>query len=273
LSQPTRQRVKKEDPYRLIDIFYGCFGEKDVRPDIAQAILAYENNRSPSGGTLLDMGCGTGCITVPLAELSTETWGLDAEERAIELTRRRRDAHGVSNLTLKQGNWVHLSEIVPCDFFDTIVCWGNSLNYTDSWLSKDLELGRSQRLIEATLRKVHDCLKQNGVFVLQVDGGFTEGEDQVRRRTMTVEENSKRHVLEWKVEQTAEGIRRNRARRKVYSAERGLLDIYEIEFVGQALYIEHITEMLKEAGFNRVEVNSNSSQEAFDSYHVVIAGK
>lgn len=243
-----------------------------MRPDVARAILGHGGGLYPSGGQLLDMGCGTGCITVPLAQMGNEVWGIDAETSAIELTRQRRDTHNASSLNLKQANWAHLPDVFPSDFFDTAVCWGNSLNYTDSWLGEDLQLERSQRLIESTLRGVFASLKPGGAFLLQVDGGFSSGKRQVRRRTKTIEEDLRRHVLDWRIEQTEEGIRRNRACRSVYSAEGDLLDTYEIEFVGQALFTERLVAMLRQAGFSNVEVNA-STQEAVDSYHVIVARK
>lgn len=71
-------------------------------------------------GTVLDIGCGWGPIALTAALRSPESsvWGIDVNQRALELTRRNAVRVGVSNVT------VGLPEEVPADLrFDTI--WSN----------------------------------------------------------------------------------------------------------------------------------------------------
>ena len=71
-------------------------------------------------GTVLDIGCGWGPIALTAALRSPESvvWGIDVNQRALELTRRNAVRVGVSNVT------VGLPDEVPTDLrFDTI--WSN----------------------------------------------------------------------------------------------------------------------------------------------------
>jgi 16S rRNA G1207 methylase RsmC len=71
-------------------------------------------------GTVLDIGCGWGPIALVAALRSPEStvWGIDVNQRALELTRRNAVRVGVSNVT------VGLPAEVPADLrFDTI--WSN----------------------------------------------------------------------------------------------------------------------------------------------------
>jgi 16S rRNA G1207 methylase RsmC len=71
-------------------------------------------------GTVLDIGCGWGPIALTAALRSPESpvWGIDVNQRALELTRRNAVRVGVSNVT------VGLPDEVPADLrFDTI--WSN----------------------------------------------------------------------------------------------------------------------------------------------------
>jgi len=71
-------------------------------------------------GTVLDIGCGWGPIAVTAALRSPDSvvWGIDVNQRALELTRRNAVRVGVSNVQ------IGLPTEVPADLrFDTI--WSN----------------------------------------------------------------------------------------------------------------------------------------------------
>ncbi len=79
-----------------------------------------ENAAVPSGGVLLDLGCGSGAIAVALAKLrpDAEVWAVDVNERAIAVTRRTVELNALTNVK------VALAHDVPADLrFDGI--WSN----------------------------------------------------------------------------------------------------------------------------------------------------
>lgn len=86
--------------------------------DHATALLLAESV-PPAAGRLLDLGCGWGPIacTVAAASPELEVWGVDVNERAVQLTATNAARHGVTVHTA-------LPDDVPADLtFDTI--WSN----------------------------------------------------------------------------------------------------------------------------------------------------
>jgi ubiquinone/menaquinone biosynthesis C-methylase UbiE len=55
-------------------------------------------------GRLLDLGCGTGQLTLPLAEHVAETVGMDRESEMLTEASRQAQADHITNVTWVQGN-------------------------------------------------------------------------------------------------------------------------------------------------------------------------
>ncbi|RKU17216.1 class I SAM-dependent methyltransferase [Candidatus Poribacteria bacterium] len=103
------------------------------------------------GGKVLELGCGTGRYTIPLAERGVDITGLDIMPQM--LTRAKSKA---KNLSIR---WIeadvrtfHLNEQ-----FDLIIETGGTFQHL---------LMRADQ--EAMLQRVHEHLKQNGYFVVSV---------------------------------------------------------------------------------------------------------
>lgn len=76
------------------------------RPDFPQVFFddLIRSRRLDGTGRLLDLGCGTGQLTLPLAAHVAEAVGLDPEaEMLVEAARKARAAH-VTNVTWAQGS-------------------------------------------------------------------------------------------------------------------------------------------------------------------------
>jgi 16S rRNA (guanine1207-N2)-methyltransferase len=84
--------------------------------DKATAVLL-RSSTPPSGGTILDLGCGWGPIACALAGTGATVWATDTNERALELTALNASRLGVTVHTA-------LPDDVPADVvFDQI--WSN----------------------------------------------------------------------------------------------------------------------------------------------------
>ena len=92
----------------------GVFSQDGL--DKATAVLL-RNSTPPTGGVVLDLGCGWGPIACSLATTSATVWAVDVNERALELTRLNAERLGVT---------VHASlpgDVPPDLVFDQI--WSN----------------------------------------------------------------------------------------------------------------------------------------------------
>jgi 16S rRNA G1207 methylase RsmC len=71
------------------------------RVDTGTQVLLREVPDPPPSGTLLDLGCGWGPLTLSMSLLSPDAivWGVDVNERALDLLRRNARAAGLTNLT------------------------------------------------------------------------------------------------------------------------------------------------------------------------------
>ena len=84
--------------------------------DKATAVLL-RSSTPPTGGTILDLGCGWGPIACALAGTGATVWATDTNERALELTALNASRLGVTVQTA-------LPDDVPADLvFDEI--WSN----------------------------------------------------------------------------------------------------------------------------------------------------
>jgi 16S rRNA (guanine1207-N2)-methyltransferase len=92
----------------------GVFSQDGGR--LVEAVLL-RNSTPPTGGTVLDLGCGWGPIACSLATTAATVWAVDVNERALELTRLNAERLGVAVHTSLPGD-------VPVDLvFDQI--WSN----------------------------------------------------------------------------------------------------------------------------------------------------
>ena len=70
-----------------------------TRLDAGTKVLLKESNHFPREGTVLDIGCGWGPISLAIARLrpSTTVWGLDVNSRSLEMARKNALALGLEN--------------------------------------------------------------------------------------------------------------------------------------------------------------------------------
>lgn len=128
--------------------------------DKATAILL-DALEPPTGGRVLDLGCGWGAIACHLAVAApaAEVWGVDVNERSLDLTRTNAERAGV---TVRAS----LPDDVPGDVrFDAI------------WSNPPIRIGK-QALHELLLRWL-DRLTDDGVAHLVV--GKNLGADSLQR--------------------------------------------------------------------------------------------
>lgn len=91
------------DPYRDIASFYDC--EHAGFTDDVEFYL-----QQVQCGPVLEVGCGTGRITLPLAARGFEVWGIDPSPAMLERARRRLDGRANAHLQLASATEVRLDQ-------------------------------------------------------------------------------------------------------------------------------------------------------------------
>lgn len=103
--------------------------------------------------TVLDVGCGPGTQSIPLAKLGFDVTGVDPSCGLLEKAKRNAQSHGVS-IRWQQGDFLSLTDSVDGPF-DAVVCKGNSLPH----LLTDDE-------IELAIQSFYRLLRPGGVMVI-----------------------------------------------------------------------------------------------------------
>jgi len=130
------------------------------RLSLAEQILNDTGNicqgKDPQTMRVLEIGCGAGRLTLPLAELFGEVHGVDVSGEMVARAREALAAH--PNAHVYQNNGCDLSVLPPLEFdfaFSMIV----------------FQHIPSYEVIENYVREVHRLLRPGALFKFQVEGG------------------------------------------------------------------------------------------------------
>lgn len=113
--------------------------------DDLDAILELANEQ---GGAVVELGCGTGRVVVPLAQMGARVTGIDLSPGLLAVARRKLDAAGASaSVTLVQGD---LREaLLPAGEFAFAVCTSNTLMHFATPEGQQQVLAEAYRLLAA----------------------------------------------------------------------------------------------------------------------------
>ncbi|MGT2846158.1 class I SAM-dependent DNA methyltransferase [Streptococcus massiliensis] len=105
---------------------------------------------------VLELACGTGILSVMLAQKGFEVTGLDLSADMIALAKKR--AQGVAQLDFIEGNMLDLSQV---GHYDMVTCYSDSLCYMED----EVELGQA-------FEQVYAQLKTGGRFLFDVHSTY-----------------------------------------------------------------------------------------------------
>ena len=95
-SEDVRRRMKVtlRGQDAVVEVSNGVFSGS--RLDLGTSVLLREVPEPPEMGTLLDLGCGWGPVSLALAFASpkADVWAVDVNERALDLTRANAKSNG-----------------------------------------------------------------------------------------------------------------------------------------------------------------------------------
>lgn len=124
----------------------------------AEVRFIIEQTAPPAGGAILDVGCGTGRHSVPLAKLGYRVTGVDLSRGMLEVAAQRAEAASV-DVAWVQANAADFAR--PASF-DVVICLCEGamclLNDQDDPLARDM----------AILRNIRQSLRPGGTMILNV---------------------------------------------------------------------------------------------------------
>ena len=131
-------------------------GKRQLSRQIIVGIADYVT--LPDGGTGLDIGCGSGALTIACAKrnpqgrmVGVDRWGKDYAEFSLPLCQSNAEAEGVSNTAFQKGDATNLP--FPDETFDAV---------TSNYVYHNISGADKQQLLQETLR----TLKKGGTFAI-----------------------------------------------------------------------------------------------------------
>lgn len=141
---------------RVYDVFMADMPVEDWLAFIEE--LWARDTRKPN--LILDIGCGTGAITIPLAKKGYSVIGIDISEDMLSTARQKADALDLDILFLNQD----MREFELYGTVDSVICICDTLNYL-----KNSDLNRIFSL-------VNNYLNHDGLFIFDISTEYKYAE-------------------------------------------------------------------------------------------------
>jgi len=153
IEEPTGDNDLMENLYLSTAEFYDI----DTRHMAYHDIDFYRQYARKTGGEVLEIACGTGRVTIPLAEAGFEVWGIDLSRPMLSILKRK-----MQKLPSETAGRIHVLQADMADFdlkrkFNLIVIPFRAFQA----LTTDERVRSSMRAIKAHL-------KEGGLFIVDV---------------------------------------------------------------------------------------------------------
>ena len=166
-------------------------GDRKLSKQIIEGTAEYID--IPSGGVGLDVGCGSGALTIACAKrnpdanmIGIDRWGAEYSDFSKKLCEENAKAEGVDNVSFQKGDATKLD--FPDESFDAV---------TSNYVYHNIPFADRQKLLKETLR----VLKKGGCFAIH----DLMGEARYGDMGKFVEELKKEGYEDVKLIETAKG--------------------------------------------------------------------
>ena len=139
----------RQDLAAIHDAGYGALA-RAAAPILLDAL----RRRQADGGLVIDLGCGSGILALPVADAGYDVLGIDISPAMIDLARSR-----VPQGRFRVGSLL-TAEIPPCI---VVAAVGECLNYT-------FDPANDGRALEALFRRIHQALRPGGLSLFDAAG-------------------------------------------------------------------------------------------------------
>jgi len=122
----------------------------------------YAREALPERGTVLDVGCGAGAASIPLAGSASRLTGVDVSAGMLRAFRERSEAAGVAVETV-EGTWPDVARAVPAA--DVVVCSHVVYNVPDAVPFARALTDHARRRVVVELMAVHPMSNLNDLWL------------------------------------------------------------------------------------------------------------
>ncbi|MEO6237079.1 MAG: class I SAM-dependent methyltransferase [Vicinamibacterales bacterium] len=188
-------------------------------------------------GTVLELGCGTGRLSLPLLKSGARLFGVDRSEPMLQRLHAKARRAGVSGAQLVRGDIRRLPFRTRPGFGLVMAPYGMLQSLT------------SERDLASTLGSVARVLRRDGVFVIDLVPDLPRWSEYQRRVTLSGSQNARTHLT------LRETVRQDRRRRltmfdQEYTERRGREKrVHRFALTFRTLSVPQMRRRLEKAGF------------------------
>lgn len=136
------------DFYTSISKYYN-----DVFP-LNKAQLPFIQSCTTDMKNILDIGCGTGGLSIELSDIFNTVSAIDTNEQMLDIARN--ESHN-SNIEFRVGGMLDVDDMYAPEYYNTVLCFGNTIVHLNN-------------IVEISLffKKVKKILAPEGKFLFQI---------------------------------------------------------------------------------------------------------
>lgn len=197
-----------------------------------------------SGKTkLIEIGSGTGNLTIELAKLGNSMSGLEYDENMLGLARKK-----TNEVRWKQGDMREIDQIFQGEMFDGIICFGNTLVHLSD--AKD---------VEGFLKKACYLLQIDGILAIQIIN-YSRIFNQEIDHLPTIENDKIQFVRNYKVSRNPRNIEFHTTLTIKETNE-----IIENKINLFPIFPKELNDLMHKIGFSNIQEFSDFSKKEFSS--------
>ena len=238
----------------------------DNRQILKDDIEFYEGLIERTDGSILEIACGTGRLTIPLSQISSRKYtAFDFSESMLDVLRNKLKSYAIPNLSVFQANMINFQ--------------------FDEKFGLVLGLGSSMLTCEADMRKylltVYDHMSENALYTVNVvNPGSDYGDSWLGKENITYDvydEKSKcrivrstKNISSDKDNQTFTYL----SNYEVTDSNKNIIN-YSDELTMRYYYKEQIDDLLISTGFDILEYRTTFSKDENESskWHIYVCTK
>lgn len=197
-------------------------------------ILSFFEKNGIKSGTVLDLACGTGSMSIPFIKKGYNIIGLDYSEEMLEIASNRLSEAG-NNFSLLKAK---MQEFELSEKADACICCLDSINHLNNIDD-----------VQATFKNVYDSLNNNGLFVFDVNTVYKHNKI-LADNTFVFDEDD--YYLVWDNEAVDDRTVRILLDMFLFNGEN--YDRFSEEFEETAYSVEELSTWLKNSDFVNIKV-------------------